>query len=332
MLGSRLSLALEDGALSLPEDGRIALFSPPKGTDVSDLPQDRLDVISRHFPVFSDFETKGYITSVAAKGPYALTILCLPRAKAEARAAMAEAVQVTEGPIWVDGQKTDGVESMLKGLRSMGDLGPVIVKAHGKLFEITNADCTGLEARPSQIARPGGATFQTAPGVFSADRIDPGSEALAISLPDDMKGHVIDLGAGWGYLTDAVLTRPKITRVDLVEADHAALEAARTNVTDPRAAFHWTDALSFKPEDRADHVITNPPFHTSRAADPGLGQAFIQAAARLLKPKGQLWLVANRHLPYERTLDGAFRTVETLAQTSGYKITHASGPRTSRKG
>ena len=58
-----------------------------------------------------------------------------------------------------------------------------------------------------------------------------------------------------------------------------------------------------------DAVVMNPPFHTGRTAEPGLGQAFITAAARLLAPQGQLWMVANRHLPYETALGGQFAHV-----------------------
>ena len=52
----------------------------------------------------------------------------------------------------------------------------------------------------------------------------------------------------------------------------------------------------------------NPPFHTSRAADPALGQGFINPQlARNLTRNGNLWMVANRHLPYEVTLNETFR-------------------------
>ena len=332
MLSTRLSLALEDGGIVLPDDGKIAVFSPEVHADLSLLRKDRIEIISRHFPVFSNFQSNGYTVEVAPKGPYALSILCLPRAKAEARAAVAEALRLTTGLVLVDGQKTDGVESMLKTLRKRGEVGHVTVKAHGKLFSLQNAECSDWAARPGEIARADGGTFQTAPGVFSADGIDPGSRALVEALPDTLSGHVIDLGAGWGYLSDALLRQPKIKTLDLIEADFAALDAARANITDPRANFHWADALTFTTDSPVDHVITNPPFHTGRKADPSLGQGFIQAAARLLKPRGRLWLVANRHLPYERTLDDAFREVSTIAQTAGYKITLAAQPRSPRKG
>ena len=332
MLSTRLSLALDEGGIALPDEGQIAVFSPDASTDLTSLPKDRVEVISRHFPVHSEFQTKGYSVSVTPSGPYALSILCLPRAKAEARAAVADALRLTSGTVLIDGQKTDGVESMLKALRKRGDVGHITVKAHGKLFSLNNADCADWASKSGLIGRPEGGTFQTVPGVFSADGIDPGSRALVDALPDNLSGHVIDLGAGWGYLSDALLNQPKIKTLHLVEADHAALDAARVNITDPRAVFHWANALTFATENQVDHVVTNPPFHTGRKADSSLGQAFIQAAARLLKPRGRLWLVANRHLPYERTLDEAFRDVSTIAQTSGYKITLATQPRLSRKG
>ena len=331
MLSSRLSLALEDGVLSLPETGRIAVVSPSVDADLSALPRDRVDVISRHFPIHQTFEAQGFTTQVTPEGPYALTILCLPRAKAEARVALASILPLSGGTVIVDGQKTDGVESVLKQLRKLGDVGEVVVKAHGKLFAFSGDVPADWAAKAGRVPRADGPPYETAPGVFSADGIDPGSAALVAALPVDLKGHVIDLGAGWGYLADALLDRPKITRLDLVEADYAALEAARINVTDPRASFHWADALRFASEP-ADHVVTNPPFHTGRSADPALGQNFIKAAARLLRPKGRLWLVANQHLPYERTLDETFGEVTVLAQTNGFKVTLAQNPRRPRKG
>ena len=55
-----------------------------------------------------------------------------------------------------------------------------------------------------------------------------------------------------------------------------------------------------------DAVVMNPPFHEGRKADPELGQAFIEAAAGMLGAKGKLYMVANRHLPYEETLERLF--------------------------
>ena len=71
----------------------------------------------------------------------------------------------------------------------------------------------------------------------------------------------------------------------------------------------------------------NPPFHTGRAADPALGIAFIAAAARALTGSGQLWMVANRHLPYEAALRDRFKTVEELGGDAAFKLFHATRPK-----
>jgi 16S rRNA (guanine1207-N2)-methyltransferase len=73
-------------------------------------------------------------------------------------------------------------------------------------------------------------------------------------------------------------------------------------------------------------VVMNPPFHSGRAPRPQLGAAFIRAAAALLKPSGQLLMVANRHLPYETALAETFRKVEELPGAPGFKLLLAQGP------
>ena len=333
MLSARLTLAFRSGLAVLPARGRIAVIAPQVGDDLAMLPKDRTQVVTRHYPVHRAFAEAGYDTAVAPSGTYALSILCLPRAKAEARAMIALASEITDGPVIVDGQKTDGVDSILKEIRKRGNVGEVISKAHGKIFAVTGGSFDDWRVRPHRFPREDRTgAFVTAPGAFSADAIDPGSQALAKALPVSLKGTVVDLGAGWGYLSDAILSRDGVTRVDLVEADHAALDAARENVTDPRARFHWADARDFRPDGFVDHVVTNPPFHTGRATDPELGLAFIRAAAAMLKPHGTLWLVANRHLPYEKTLEATFRDVQTLDQSAQYKLYSASRPRSPRKG
>ena len=171
--------------------------------------------------------------------------------------------------------------------------------------------------------------FVTAPGMFSPDHADPGSRRLAEVLDGRLSGRVADLGAGWGWLARAALERnPAIAELDLHEAELAALDAARVNVADPRARFHWSDVTALGAGVAPyDAVIMNPPFHHGRAAEPDLGAAFIAAAARVLKPHGRLTMVANRQLPYEAALDAAFRRWTKLGEAGGYKLFEAEAPR-----
>ncbi|MBC2834627.1 class I SAM-dependent methyltransferase [Paragemmobacter straminiformis] len=324
MRSARLEQALASGLLSLPAEGRIAVLRPRIGDELHDLPRERLQVITGFRPDHDWFAARGYPTAPRAEGTFAAAIVCLPRAKAHARALLAEAAQIVTagGPVTVDGQKTDGIDAVLKDLRARVALSESLSKAHGKLAVFPAGDnLADWAARPAQVDG-----FTTVPGVFSADGIDPGSAVLAAALPADLKGHVADLGAGWGYLSRVVLSRAGVKSCHLVEAEAEALDCARLNVTDERAAFHWADATTWKAPRMLDHIVMNPPFHTGRGADPALGVAFLAAAARNLSPQGVLWLVANRHLPYDRTLTTLFRDVTEIGGSSAYRLTRAALP------
>ncbi|MDJ0629645.1 MAG: methyltransferase [Rhodobacter sp.] len=325
----RLKTALDAGAVSLPADGRIAVFRPRAGTDLSVLPKDRVHVIQGFKPDHDAFAALGFDTGAVPEGSYAAALVFLPRAKAAAHGLMAQAMALTGGgPVVVDGQKTDGVESLLKDCRKRAEVGEVVSKAHGKLFAVTGGDFSDWTASERTIE--GG--FVTAPGLFSADGPDPGSQALVAVLPNNLPKRMADLGAGWGYLAHAILERDGVDELHLIEAEHVALACARRNVTDPRARFHWADATRFTPSEPLDAVVTNPPFHTGRSAEPALGKSFIAAAARMLKPSGTLWLVANRHLPYEAEARADFADLQELAAVRGFKILRATRPRRPARG
>src|SRR5690606_15710103 len=104
-----------------------------------------------------------------------------------------------------------------------------------------------------------------------------------------------DLGCGLGVLAHAVLRSPAVTALTLVDLDRRAVEAARRNVRDPRALVVQADVRTLAAPTNLDFVVMNPPFHDAGAEDRALGQGFIATAARLLRPGGTCWLVANRH-------------------------------------
>jgi 16S rRNA (guanine1207-N2)-methyltransferase len=320
----RLSLALEGGGLVLPPEGVIAVLMPRAGMDLSALPRTRVRIVTPLKPDHDAFAAAGYACASGLEGPVAAAVVYLPRAKAQARdlLARAEAAVVPGGPVVVDGQKTDGADSILRDLRRLVPVEGPISKAHGKIYWFAaDAALAGWRAPDRQRIEEG---FVTAPGVFSADAIDPGSRLLAEAVPAGLAGNLADMGAGWGYLAARLLARcPGLARLDLVEADRVALDCARENVTDPRARFHWADATRWRPEAPLDAVVMNPPFHTGRAADPGLGRAFIAQAAAVLRPGGTLWLVANRHLPYEAELDRHFIGIREIGGDARFKLLEA---------
>lgn len=320
----RLSLALDAG-LELPE-GRIGLMHPGAAEALPPVAKERLLAVTPHAPDHAALAAQGVAVRPddPAPGSLAAVVVCLPRGRTEAQDLIARACRLTAGPVVVDGQKTDGIEAVLKALRTRGvALSEAISKGHGKIAWFPSTPLDDWLAAPARVDG-----FLTRPGLFSADGPDPASRLLAEALPAGAGGVAVDLGAGWGYLAARFLARaPGLRALHLVESDARALDCARVNVSDPRAAFHWADATRPLPGLRADIVVTNPPFHQGRAAQPALGAAFIAAAAQMLNPGGALWLVANRHLPYEATLALSFRAVEEIAGTGAFKLFRATGPK-----
>lgn len=318
---------MESGLFAVPDTGAIAVLRPRIGDDLSVLPADRVVVLTGFKPDHDHFAAR---YAVAGQGPFAAALVCVPRAKAAAHALIAQALAavVPGGPVLVDGQKTDGIESVLRDCKAAGLApGVALSKAHGKAFVLAaGAAPAGWAAAARQIE--GG--FQTLPGVFSADAPDRGSALLAAALPAKLGPKVVDLGAGWGCLSRAVLARAGVRRLDLVEAEADALTCARVNVVDDRARFHWADAAAFRPESLVETVVCNPPFHTGRDADPGVGLAFIRAARGMMAPDGVLWMVANRHLPYDAALAEAFLEVEDIGRDPAFRVIRAAKPRRNR--
>jgi 16S rRNA (guanine1207-N2)-methyltransferase len=161
------------------------------------------------------------------------------------------------------------------------------------------------------------------PGVFSWDRIDPGTALLLGHLPA-LSGRGADFGCGIGILARAALASAKVEQITLIDIDRRALEAAQRNLDDPRTRFRWTDVRDQNPElAELDFVVMNAPFHDAGTEDRILALSFVQRAAEVLRNGGVCWLIANRHLPYEAVMKPLFKRVDLKIETGGYKIYEA---------
>lgn len=321
---TRVEIALSQGLLELPE-----------GCGVLNAPGDA-DVVAgarasqAYFPDYDRLQTRAVTATPTPEGPYPACLVQCHRARLVSFDLLRQAIEQTAvgGMIAINGAKTDGIEAISKQLRARFEHVEVFSKAHGKLVWFqrpeTLPDMSDWTAKPFEMA--GG--WHSYPGIFSSDSIDKGSALLAEHLPK-LHGKVADLGAGWGYLSRLILTSEKVDTLDMIEADYHAINSAKLNVTDPRATFHWSDALGFK-GNAYDAVVMNPPFHISRKPDAGLGQSFIRKASQILGPKGTLWMVANRNLPYEAELEATFQVVKPIAQNGGFKVIQAMRPKTTR--
>ena len=258
-------------------------------------------------------------------GSWPLGLVLLTKHKEENFANIARAWSLLEpgGTLVCAGANDDGAASLEKQVHKALGLDDTLSKFHCRVFWLTRSDKAPPDYWKSltELKRVEGG-WLSKPGIFSWDKIDDGSALLAQHLPDDLRGHVADFGCGWGYLARQML-QAGVTRLDLIDAEHLALDAARANVRDARASFHWLDLAREAAPATYDAIVCNPPFHTGRASTPALGQAVIEATARALRPGGHFYLVANRGLPYEPVLKQHFASFETLADNNKFRVSRA---------
>lgn len=172
-----------------------------------------------------------------------------------------------------------------------------------------------------------GRSWWALPGVFAAGRLDAGSgellAALAALVPSPLAGaEVLDLGCGTGVLA-AFAQEAGAREVWAVDDDLAAVRCTRRNLPAAGATVLHSDLdAELEPERRFDVVLANPPFHVGRQVRPALSQAFVRTARARLRPGGELLMVANRALPYERELED-WRGSETVRVSAGFKVLRA---------
>ena len=327
---ARILLPFDDEMLTIPESGEVLYIRPPAFLphEFSAFPH---IVCEQGFKPFTDRLTQDNLTvTPTASGEFPLVLLGLTRSRAENMANFARACRMVAegGQVVVSGDKTDGIDSMLKAVKKIYEIDGVQSKSHGKVFWLTPNSPAPAEWEAAVQPKVNAFGYMTAPGMFSPEKIDVGSEMLTAYFDKSIKGPVADLGSGWGYLAKNVLEKcDRLTSLDLYEAEHAALEASKTNITDERAAFHWVDVTTMnKPAEPYHTVICNPPFHQGRAAEPAIGISFIATAARIMKPSGQFLMVANRQLPYEFSMETYFKSWEILEQNKAFKIIRARRP------
>ncbi|HWK52707.1 MAG TPA: class I SAM-dependent methyltransferase [Steroidobacter sp.] len=338
-----LFLPFSEGRLPWPAGGAMFLRARD-GWPLHERPLPGLVCEQSFKPEADALERAGVAVNVpGAAKTYELVLILPPRQRDEARALMARAVAMTKpgGRIIVSQSNDEGARSSQADLAQLtGDV-ESMSKHKCRVFWTASlarlnvsliAHWQELDA-PRSIAE---GRFTSRPGVFAWDRIDVASALLAEHLPKTLAGRAADLGAGFGYLSAELLTRcAGITALDVYEAENRALELARVNLKSFEARtpidYRWHDVAAGLP-DTYDVIVTNPPFHAQRGVDrPDIGRRFIAVAADSLRPGGKLWLVANRHLPYENALSENFDSVRTVAQQHGYKIIEAVRAKSARK-
>jgi 23S rRNA (guanine1835-N2)-methyltransferase len=165
----------------------------------------------------------------------------------------------------------------------------------------------------------------TLPGVFSFGKLDLGTQFLLEHFPRlDNPTLIVDPGCGCGILgIKAALTWPE-ARIIATDSSAMAVESTRLsaekNGVSGRMEIRHTHLLTGIEDNSADLVICNPPFHQQQRVNLDSGFAFIEDSFRVLKEGGQLFLVANRYLGYEKKLKELSQGAMIIGQNKKYRV------------
>lgn len=162
-------------------------------------------------------------------------------------------------------------------------------------------------------------------GVFAADSVDIGTRVLIGALGGSPNAsRVIDLGCGSGIL--AVAAARLWLLADIIASDNsaAAVISARATATanglDDRITVIHDDGLQGQPDQSADVIVFNPPFHTGATVHKETSYRLFADAARVLREGGQLWVVANSHLDYRPVLTDIVGPTRQAVRTPKFTV------------
>ncbi len=165
------------------------------------------------------------------------------------------------------------------------------------------------------------------PGIFSWDRVDPGTRVLLDHLSVDEDDTILDLGAGYGIVGVVAATLAPRGHAYLVDAHIAAVSASERTIEANgigNATALLSDVASEVRGIGFDVVVTNLPFHLGIESEYQVGVQFIKDAYAVLKTGGRLCLVANRFLKYEPHVIEEFGNCRTVYSDNRYKVLEAT--------
>ncbi len=219
------------------------------------------------------------------------------------------------GRLYIEGAKDRGILSLGKRVQEQfGNLETLeISKGRRVICAVKRATNDEKPAAP-----------ELAP--FAAGRIDEGTSLLLESLEVHATDIALDPGCGAGFIGAHIAEQAGKGQVTLLDVSLVSVAAARRLLEErglTNAQVLASDGLQAVRDQRFDLVATNPPFHLGGVQTTAIAERFIRESAQVLRPRGRLYLVANRFLKYEPALRSCFSAVEEVSGNARFKVLRA---------
>jgi len=164
--------------------------------------------------------------------------------------------------------------------------------------------------------------FSTDAGVFSKDRIDPGTDLLLSNLKVNENDVFLDLGCGYGVVGVIVGSFRPQADIYMVDVNERACDLAKKNLKEngvENAKVFLSDGLEAVKDVVFDVIATNPPIRAGKSVIYKMAENSYER----LKPKGRYYAVirtsqgADSMISFLKSL---FENVEVVGRKSGYKV------------
>lgn len=161
-----------------------------------------------------------------------------------------------------------------------------------------------------------------------AENAPNGGEGARFSGVVNRSGRrVLDLGCGTGALAASWARAHPRDLVVATDRSAAAVASARAtasaNGVANRVEVTHDDAGSALAAGSFDTVLLNPPFHLGASVHTGAATRLFEAAARLLRPDGELFTVYNSSLGYRAELTRLIGPTAQLRRTPKFTVTRS---------
>lgn len=162
--------------------------------------------------------------------------------------------------------------------------------------------------------------------VFSRESLDIGTRFFLRHIPESEKyKNIIDLGCGNGIVGLMAADKNPDANVTFTDESFMAVESAKQSFKlafkgDREAQFRVNDCLTGFEANSADLILNNPPFHQDNAVGDEVAWRMFNQSKDVLKQKGELWVIGNRHLGYHIKLKKIFANCEMVASNKKFVI------------
>ena len=166
------------------------------------------------------------------------------------------------------------------------------------------------------------------PNLFAFGRVDPGAAFMMSSFPRVKNNDVvIDLACGDGIFALKAAGVWKNAEIICVDESYMAVKSAKEsferNGFKDRGKFLTGNSLEGFEEASADVILCNPPFHSSHSLSTTTAIKMFRDSFKVLKKGGELFIVANSHLGYEKQLSKIFGKVNIVRNNRKFSIIRA---------